>query len=446
MKTRIYENVGLLCPRILLPKKEVDYTKWAVIACDQYTSQPEYWEAVREFVGNSPSTLNLIYPEVYINKKDKAERIKSIVEYMRKYLSEGLFDEYNGFVYVEREINGKTRKGLVVALDLERYDYNKGSHTLVRATEGTILERLPPRVEIRKDALLELPHILVLIDDPKGKVIERVSENKEDFERLYSFELMKDGGHIEGYLVNKKLEKKVAKELEKLANPEKFKKRYKLDSDSQVLLYAVGDGNHSLATAKAIWENIKSTAENKEEVMNHPARYAMVELVNLHDESLKFEAIHRVLFNLKKDIVKELKLYFGDAFRFSRKPKEEVIKAVKTKKSKGKQFIGLITDSQKTTGLLKITNSSSGLAVGTIQEFLDSSINSGLFETLDYIHDDDAFCSLSQKPGNAGFYLPAIQKKQLFKTIIVDGALPRKTFSMGQAHEKRYYLEARKIR
>ncbi len=446
MKTRFYENVGLCSPKVLLPKKEIDYKKWSVVACDQYTSEPEYWNSVKEIVGNNPSTLKITFPEIYLEDSDKHERIGNIVGTMKEYISKKIFDENMGFVYVERQIKNKIRKGLVVALDLEKYNYNKGSTTLVRATEGTILERLPPRIEIRKDAPLELPHIMVLIDDPKGKVIEKISENKKEFEKLYSFDLMKNGGHIEGYLVNKRFEKKAAKELERLANPEKFKKKYKLDKDYPVLLYAVGDGNHSLATAKAVWENIKKDAANKEEIINHPARFALIELVNLHDESLEFEAIHRVLFNLKKDIVKEMKNHFGESFKFSKKPKEEVIEIIKTKKSKDKHFIGLITENPKITGIIKITNPKTNLPVGTIQDFLDNFGKTGGFEKIDYVHGDDVVCSLGQKPNNAGIYLPTIQKKQFFKTVIVDGALPRKTFSMGEAHEKRYYLEARKIR
>jgi len=446
MKTRFYENAGLSSPKVLLPKKEIDYTKWSVVACDQYTSEPEYWNSVKEIVGNNPSTLKITFPEIYLEDSDKEERISNIVTTMKEYISKKMFDEHMGFIYVERQIKNKIRKGLVVALDLEKYDYNKGSTTLVRATEGTILERLPPRIEIRKDAPLELPHIMVLIDDPKGKVIEKISENKKDFEKVYDFNLMKKGGHIEGYLVNKRFEKKAAKELERLANPEKFKKKYKLDKDYPVLLYAVGDGNHSLATAKAVWENLKKTAENKVEIMNHPARFALIELVNLHDESLEFEAIHRVLFNLKKDIVKEMKNHFGESFSFSKKSKEEVIEIIKTKKSKDKHFIGLITENTKTTGIIKVASPKSNLPVGTIQDFLDSFGKAGGFEKIDYVHGDDVVATLGQKSNNAGIYLPTIQKKQFYKTVIVDGALPRKTFSMGEAHEKRYYLETRKIR
>ena len=445
MKLRYYENVGLCAPRVLLPKN-VDLTKWSVVACDQYTSEPEYWNSVKKIVGDNPSTLNIIFPEIYLEDEDKPERIKSIVKNMKEFISNKLFEDYNGFVYVERKIKDKVRKGLIVALDLEKYNYHVGSTTLVRATEGTILDRLPPRIEIRKDAPLELPHIMVLIDDPKGKVINIMSENKQEFEKLYSFELMKNGGRISGYLISKKFEKKATRALEKLIVPEKFKKKYKLDKAYPPLLYAVGDGNHSLATAKAVWEIIKNEAPNKKEIMNHPARYALIELVNLHDESLEFEAIHRVLFNLKKDIIKEMKSYFGDSFRFTKKPKDEVIKIIKTKKIKDKHFIGLITDNPKKTGIIKITNPKSNIPVGTIQEFLDNLGRNYGFEKIDYVHGDDVLCSLGQKPNNAGIYLPTIQKKQFFKSVIVDGSLPRKTFSMGEAHEKRYYLESRKIR
>ncbi|HRT03062.1 MAG TPA: DUF1015 domain-containing protein [Candidatus Diapherotrites archaeon] len=447
IKNKSYDDIGLCSPTILLPNKTVDYTKWSVIAVDQYTSDIGYWESVKTIVGNSSSTFHIVFPEIYLDTPDKDERIKNIVKTMNDYLSSNLFDEYNGFIYVERKLNnGKIRKGLVVALDLEQYDFNKGSKTLIRATEGTILERLPPRIAIRKDAPLECPHIMVLIDDPKGKVIDFLETKKEDMQKLYDFELMMNGGHLQGYLVKPSLEKKIVKNLQKLASPERFIKKYKLpSSDFPILLYAMGDGNHSLATAKAIWEDVKDNAIDKQAIMQDPRRYALVELVNIHDESLDFEAIHRVLFNLNKDIVKEMKTYFGDSFRLQKNiSKEQMIEKVKKDKQKTKHLIGFINE--KGFNLIKIKNPKSSLPVGTLQDFLDQFISNKFAEKIDYVHGDDTVISLSAKQNNCGFYLPPISKKQFFKSVILDGALPRKTFSMGEANDKRFYMECRKIK
>jgi len=443
---RKYEDIGICVPDILLPKKDINLSKWAVVAVDQYTSQPDYWENVKKIVGDAPSTLKIVYPEIYLEEQDKDQRIKAIIETMKDYLSKNIFDEYNGFVYVERKTNnGKTRKGLIVGLDLEKYDYNKASKTLVRATEGTILERLPPRINIRKDALIESPHVMVLIDDPKGKVINILDEKKEDMNKLYDFDLMENGGNIKGYLVKKKFEKKIVKALEKIASRKVFNKKYKLKEDLPILLYAMGDGNHSLATAKSIWEELKRNCIDKEEILNDPRRYALVELVNIHDESLDFEAIHRVLFNLNKDIIKEMKLYFGDSFKIKKKlTKEQMIDEVNKDKQKTKHVIGFVND--KGCGLIKIKSPKNNLPAGTLQELLDRFIQNKSADKIDYVHGIDVLFNLSNKENNCGFYLPIISKKQFFRTVVLDGALPRKTFSMGQANEKRFYLEARKIK
>jgi len=442
---RKYEDIGLCVPDVLLPKKGTDLSKWAVVAVDQYTSEPDYWNNVKRIVSTSPSTLNIVYPEIYLEEANKEERIKEIVKNMNDYLSSGLLEEKNGFVYIERKIKDKLRKGLIVCLDLEKYDYNKGSKTLVRATEGTILERLPPRISIRKDAPIESPHVMVLLDDPKGKVIDILTEKKKDMEKLYDFELMEKGGHIEGYLVNKKFEKKIIKGLEKLATQKVFNKKYKLKEDYPILLYAMGDGNHSLATAKSIWEELKRNTSNKEETMMDARRYALVELVNIHDESLEFEAIHRVLFNLNKDIVKEMKAYFGDSFKIKKNlSKEEMIEIVKKDKQKTKHVIGFV--SKKGFSLIKIKAPKNNLPVGTLQEFLDKFMQNRFAEKIDYVHGDEVLATLASKETNCGFYLPVISKKQFFRTVVLDGALPRKTFSMGEAQEKRFYLECRKIK
>jgi hypothetical protein len=439
MSMKIIKDLGIQIPQVYLPKPGTDLTKWAVIACDQFTSQPEYWNDVEKIVGDAPSTLNLTFPEVYLEKPGGEERIKSIQAAMRAYMDQGILQPREGLVYVERTVDGKTRKGVVLSLDLEAYDYNKGSSGLIRATEGTIVDRLPPRVKIREGALLELPHILVLIDDPNCTVIEPLQAAKPGLEKLYDFDLMLDSGHLAGYAVNEELENQVVGALRQLAKPETFAAKYNIGKDQPVLLFAMGDGNHSLATAKAIWEKAKATVG-----MDHPSRYALVEIENVHDEGLEFEPIHRVLFGLKKDLFAELEKTFGANFTY--KPvasAEEMVKLVDNAKGE-KQAIGLVGGG-KSFGVLEIANPSSNLPVGTIQPFIDAFLKNGGAEKVDYVHGEDVTVKLGSQPGNAGFYLPGMSKSDLFKTVILDGALPRKTFSMGEAREKRFYMEARKI-
>jgi hypothetical protein len=439
MSMKIISDIGIQIPHVYLPKKGIDLTKWAVIACDQFTSQPEYWNEVEKTIGDAPSTLHLTFPEVYLEKVGGEERIKNIQATMRKYMDEGILQPHNGLIYVERTVGGKTRKGIVLCLDLEAYDYTKGSSSLIRATEGTIVDRLPPRMKIREGALLELPHILVLIDDPNCSVIEPLREAKSKLEKLYDFELMLDSGHLAGYAVSEEFENKVIDALRGLAQPETFAAKYGIGKDQPVLLFAMGDGNHSLATAKAIWEKIKSQVG-----MDHPARYALVEIENVHDEGLEFEPIHRVLFSLKKDLFAELEKVFGVNLTY--KPvasAEAMVKAVDSTEGE-KQAIGCVGGGRD-FGVIEIANPSSNLPVGTIQSCLDNFLKEGGAEKIDYVHGEDVTVKLGSQPGNAGFYLPGMSKSDLFKTVILDGALPRKTFSMGEAREKRFYMEARKI-
>ena len=309
---KIISDIGIQIPQVYLPKPGVDLKKWAVIACDQFTSEPEYWNQVEKIVGDAPSTFNLTFPEVYLEKPGAAERIQNIQSAMRKYLDAGILQPHEGLIYVERTVAGKTRKGIVLCLDLERYDYTKGSSSLIRATEGTIVERLPPRMKIREGAALELPHILVLIDDPNRTVIEPLRAARSKLEKLYDFDLMLDSGHLTGYAVNSDFENKIIEALRGLAKPEVFAKKYGIDSKSPVLLFAMGDGNHSLATAKAIWEKVKPQVG-----MDHPARYALVEIENVHDEGLEFEPIHRVLFGLKKSLFAQMESVFGKDFEYT---------------------------------------------------------------------------------------------------------------------------------
>lgn len=434
-----YPHIAIQVPDIYLPKPGVDLTKWAVIACDQYTSQPEYWRKVEDTVGNAPSTLNMIFPEVYLELPGADERIQRIQQTMTNYLSSGLLTPYSGMVYVERQAGGKLRRGLVLALDLEQYDYKKGSGSLIRATEGTIIERLPPRIRIREGARLELPHILVLIDDPLRTVIEPVANSKARLQALYDFELMAGSGHLAGYLVNDPMvEKDIILGLEQLANPMSFANKYGIDANRPVLLFAMGDGNHSLATAKAIWEKNKSRVG-----MDHPSRYALVEVENVHDAGLEFTPIHRVVFGIKEDILPAMQAYYHPRYAFTlKKDLESVVNEV-NQASKVSHTFGVV--SPEGYGVVEVAFPSTNLPVGTLQSFLDEFMKRGGAEKIDYIHGEETLRNLGAQPGNIAFYLPGMNKSELFKTVILDGSLPRKTFSMGEAYEKRFYMECREI-
>jgi len=436
---RNYPAIGVQIPDILLPKEGIDLSRWAVIACDQFTSQPEYWQKVEELVGDAPSTYNLILPEVFLGKEQETARLHSTQQAMREYIDQGLLVPQEGMIYVERTTDGKTRRGLVLALDLEQYDYNKGSQSLIRATEGTILDRLPPRIRIREGATLELPHILVLIDDPQRSVIEPVGQHADKLSKVYDFDLMQGSGHLRGYRVDSpELETQVVAALEKLADPQDFAAKYGVGSDQGVLLFAMGDGNHSLATAKAIWEKIKATVG-----MNHPARYALVELENVHDEGLEFEPIHRVLFDVRRDLLDAMNAHFHGAIRAQPAASAAEMVAAVDAATGPEQAVGYI--SPEGFQVVYLTQPTSNLAVGTLQVFLDDFIKTGGAGHIDYVHGEDVVTSLGAQPGNAGFYVPGMDKGDLFKTVILDGALPRKTFSMGEAKEKRFYMECRKI-
>ncbi len=433
-------SIGIQIPDIALPNRQLDLTKWAVIACDQFTSQPEYWTEVKNIVGDAPSTLNLILPEVYLDNQSDEKIIQQTQDTMRQYLEQGIFNFFEGFILVERKTNGKTRYGLILALDLEKYDFNRGSQTLIRATEGTIVDRLPPRIRIREGAILEFPHILVLIDDPKKTVIEPLIEQRNKLKSLYDFELMLGSGHLRGYGVNSPdIQNNVIQALQKLADPVTFRNHYGVDESAGVLLFAMGDGNHSLATAKAIWEKIKHQVG-----MNHPARYALVEIENVHDEGLVFGPIHRVLFNVKENPIEAMKVYWEGNFNFqSNLSCNEMTSLVNRQNGSAHKFGCIYEDDYS---VITIKNPDSNLPVGTLQNFLDQWLKENKAKKIDYVHGEDAICELGSHKGNCGFYLPAMQKDDLFKTVILDGALPRKTFSMGEAEEKRFYLEGRLIK
>ena len=405
--------------RILLPRT-AEMEKWAVIACDQFTSQPDYWERVEQNVGSAPSTLRLFLPEAALNG-DYEQRIPAINAAMEDYLRQGVFQVYpNAFIYVERHLlDGSVRRGLVGRIDLEQYDYSADAISPVRATERTVVERIPPRKKIREKACLELPHVLLLCDDERDAVLSPLTATKETLPLLYSFELMEGGGAISGRLVQGKAAEDTQRRLEDYAR--RTREKYAALGQAP-LLYAVGDGNHSLATAKACWEEIRQSLTHRQ-AEEHPARWALVELENLHDDSQKFEPIHRLIKHT--DV--------------------QALLAAAQEQIGAEEGTPLLWYSGRNSGVLRLDPRKGLLPVGVLQNFLDAYLAHHAGE-IDYIHDDDALRTLASEEGNLGFLLPAIAKDQLFHGIAADGVLPRKTFSMGHAVEKRYYLEARQIR
>lgn len=419
--------MSIFKPADILVPRDIDFEKWSVVACDQFTSEPEYWEKAAEIAGSSPSTLNIIFPEAYLGAGGSAERIEKINSTMREYLDSGLFEEHkNSFIYVERALScGKVRRGLVGSIDLEEYDFSKGSSSRVRATEGTITERIPPRQRIRENAPLELPHIIMLIDDREKTVIEPLKAKKAEFLKLYDFELMLGGGHIAGYKVSREATREIIKAFEQLEDAAVIEKKYGAARGSSLVI-AAGDGNHSLATAKTCWDRIKQEL-TPQQAETHPARYALVELENIHDSALEFEPIQRVVFDIDPpELIKSLTEYYSSA----------------SFEDNGGQRIEYTYRGEQ--GAVYISDPPSRLAVGTLQSFLDKYIaeHGG---RIDYIHGVDVVKKLSEKPNTIGFMVAAMEKNELFETVIKDGALPRKTFSMGEAEDKRYYLECKRI-
>ena len=421
-----FSGLGFFPADILLPA-DADMTKWAVVACDQFTSEPEYWEAVERLVGEAPSSLRLILPEAKLGDPGVEHEIAKINCRMDEYLANGVFKRFpDSLFYIERtQSDGKVRHGLIGAVDLEQYDYTPGSGALIRATEGTILSRIPPRVKVREHAAIELPHIMLLIDDPEKTVIESLAGNRE-MQPLYDFDLNQGGGRLKGWKLNEEQMEKIAASLRRLAGEEAMEKKYGI-SGAKPLLFAVGDGNHSLATAKTCYENLKKVTPESEWA-SLPARYALVEVVNNHDDALVFEPIHRVLFGIEpEEVLAAFKEYWPGAYEGS---------------GEGQKIEYLHAGGR---GILTVPEPKLQLEVGTLQTFLDAYLKEH-GGRIDYIHGDAAVEKLGTEAGNMAFKLPAMDKGRLFPTIMKDGVLPRKTFSMGNAEDKRYYTEARAIR
>ena len=415
---KCYKSADILLPDFT----KVDAEKWAVVACDQFTSEPHYWEAAKKTVGDAPSTLNIILPEVYLN--ETKERIPAINATMEEYFSDLLVSHPDSMIYTERvQSDGTVRRGIVMAIDLEAYDFTKGASSLIRATEATVIERIPPRVAIRKDAPIELPHVMLLIDDPDKTVIEPLSEESCPVV-AYDTPLMLGGGSIVGRFLSDSAKARVSNALDALITPEAMEKRYG-DASLPPLMFAVGDGNHSLATAKTIYENLKS--EIGDEALTSNARYALIEVVNIHDDAMKFEPIYRVAFDVDpNELLGELKTYLDGLSGTA-----------------DEQSIDYFC--KNSNGTLVAKAPVRQLTVGTLQDFLDSYVASHKGASIDYIHGENSVKSLITDT-SIGFIFSGMSKSELFKTVIYDGALPRKTFSMGHAEDKRYYLECRKIK
>ncbi len=400
-------------------------TKWACVACDQYTSEREYWREARRYVADAPSTLNMMLPEAYLDMESEA--IPQINGRMREYLSDGTLTCYeNSMIYLERtQSDGKIRRGIVGAVDLEEYNYNKGSVTITRATEGTVLERIPPRVAIRRGAAIEMPHIMILIDDPERTVIEPIANKAENYKKAYDFDLMANSGHVKGYFIDENDFDGINGALSALCADGAMMKKYGVDAPS--LLFAIGDGNHSLASAKALYEEIKAEI-GEAAALEHPARYALCEIVNLHDEALQFEPIYRVLFGIDRaEFISEFEEYLSSLDGNAEEQRFELVFGNESK-------------------TLVASKPCAQLPVGTVQNFIDGYLKSHKGTSVDYIHGIESTKALVQKENALGILFCGMSKDMLFKTVICDGALPRKTFSMGHAADKRFYIECRKIR
>ena len=410
---KIFNPADILIPR------NADMTAWSVVACDQFTSEPEYWARAEALVGDKPSTLRLMLPEAYLGKPQAEDSTARINAAMRRYLDGGLFWTLeNSYVYVERTISdGRVRRGLVGALDLEEYDWSPASASPIRATEGTVEDRLPPRVKVRQDAPLEMPHIMVFIDDADNAVMDAAQGG----EKLYDFDLMLGGGHLAGYRVPDNA--RVDAAVDALSDPAALAAKYGLAGKAPAI-FAMGDGNHSLATAKKCWEALKPalTPARRE---THPARFALVELVNIHDPAISFEPIHKVLFDTdNRDFIAAAKLYFRGA------------------EGEG-HVIRLLAGGAEAA--LSLAGFSIGELIGECERFCQRylKINGG---RIDYVHGDGEAASLASGPGCAGILLPRMEKSELFPSVIQTGPFPKKSFSIGLGPDKRYYLECRKIR
>ena len=438
-----FSQYGVAVPEILLPEN-IDLEKWAVIACDQYTQDRDYWKKAADIADGKPSTLNVIFPEVYLSDSDREERIQNIKKTMNAYLQNKVFAEAEKeFIYIERKTAyGRTRKGLVIAVDLDSYEWKPFSKAMIRATEATVPERIPPRMKIRTGAPLELPHIMLLADDPQDELVGKTGELVKGGKALYDGDLQQKSGHITGWAVrDEKAFAHVADALKAIAEKGR-------DKDGNTFLFAVGDGNHSLATAKAVWDEHKkellAKGASQAEINASPVKYALVEIVNIYDAGLTFEPIHRVVFKADNAALLAFIAQKLDGEIKTVESSAELEKLVSDKNASGARYGFIITEKGKTSYTLLQTGITD-LAIASLQPALDEFIKENPGVEIDYIHGTDETVELGSREGQMGILLPPIAKDSFFATINSRGPLPRKSFSMGEASEKRFYVEARRL-
>ncbi len=425
------KELGFIVPEVLVPAESINLKKWSCVACDQFTSQPEYWAEVEKLVGPAASTLHIMLPELYLDQADTDAHITRMKQVMNDYLADGILEMLpRGILLTERFLGNKVRKGILLAMDLEQYDYDISQKPMIRATEETVLARIPARVKIRRGAVLEMPHIILLIDDAEDTVIGNLHMQKGSLKQVYDCDLMMNGGRVEGYLADE--EKQIDETIGALSH---LKRR-------DNMLYCVGDGNHSLATAKTIWDEAKKTL-SPEERENHPLRFALCEIINLRDRAVEFMPIHRMLFNVNPSgcaqfVVEKLKERGRDAkLLFGRWN-------TATKTEDGGFVIPFLYHDG--AGKIIIENPKHPLAVGEVQEILEEYIAEIKNSKIDYIHGNDTFVEMAKtKYDTIGFYFDALNKADFFDLIVQCGVLPKKTFSLGEAEEKRYYMECRML-
>lgn len=398
---------------ILVPNG-CEHEKWSVVACDQFTSEREYWHKLERYVGDAKSTLKLIFPEAYLEDDDKEERIENINRTMREYLDGGVFKTLkDSFIVCKRTTaSGVSRLGIVLAIDLEDYCFTHPSHAYVRSTEGVVLDRIPPRLKIRQDAPVELPHIMLLIDDRKHRVIEPIWEGRADLEKVYDFDLNMGGGHLEGYKIDAQ---KVIDVFDKYVDSVQDLYGEKTND----FIFAVGDGNHSLATAQAHWNRIKEGLTDAQKAV-HPARFALCEVENLHDDGIVFEPIHRFVFGAKEDFIGYLQTALSG---------EKTIEAF-----------------DKNGNYTLKVDRVGAKAIKDIQDAIDAYLKEHSECSVDYIHGIEHLKDVAAHNVGVAIAMPKIEKDELFGYVLKNGTLCRKAFSMGEAEEKRYYFEAKKIR
>ncbi|MDR3325132.1 MAG: DUF1015 domain-containing protein [Spirochaetaceae bacterium] len=438
-------KLGVMIPQVSVPSKNIDIEKWAVVACDQFTQDKDYWKRVDDFAGGAPSTLNIIFPEAYLGDDDKTQRITKIHRAMADYVK----DEYSrdnamllpprrAGVFVERQCLHGVRRGLIIAFDLEQYDWRKDSHTLIRPTEETIVERLPPRVEIRMNAPLECPHILVLVDDDQNILMQLLVKLLKKAPLAYDGALMFDGGSVSGRLLYRK------NDWDFIADTLNHLLRSAQTQFGSDFLFAVGDGNHSFATAKEVWTRYKAEHAGEEGLEHHPARWVLAEIVNLHDGALVFKPIHRLLLKVKYEAALSALRKLPDFSAQEVGSQDELARLTAEENTPHNRY-GVVSRDK----LLLVESRGGYAATIDVDPLLSALVKETEGAAIDYIHGDAQLFDFARgqaaQTENVGILLPPFRKDGFFKSVVKNGPLPQKSFSMGEASEKRYYLECRKL-